>query len=106
MKIALDYDKTYDQDPDFWDTFILLADEYGHEVKIVTARNAELDNIEDKVLEDTEIVYCDGVAKRWFCQHRPPYWIPDIWIDDRVEGILENGPLTEEQIAEWRKNRD
>lgn len=105
MKIALDYDRTYDQDPDFWDEFLLLADEFGHDVRVVTARNAELDNIDEEVLEGTDIVYCDGVAKKWYCQHRLDLWVPDIWIDDKPEGILQNGPLTEEQISEWRKNR-
>jgi hypothetical protein len=106
MKIALDYDKTYDQDPDFWEDFIFLADTYGHDVRIVTARNVELDNIDDKVPEDVVIMYCDGVAKKWWCQHRGDFWEPDVWIDDKPEGILQNGPLTEEQIADWRKNRE
>ena len=27
------------------------------------------------------------------------------WIDDKPKGILENGPLTEEEIQLWRASR-
>lgn len=105
MKIAIDYDRTYDQDPVLWDGFILDAMLRGHDVRIITARNHELDNIDDKIRPEIRVIYCDGVAKKWFCQHRADFWEPDVWIDDKPEGILTNGPLTEEQIAEWRANR-
>jgi hypothetical protein len=102
MKIALDYDRTYDKAPEFWDDFIDLATDYGHEVRIVTARNPDLDNIDDDVY--VPIIYCDGVAKRFVCHHFND-WDPDIWIDDKPESVDHNSTATKEQLAEWRKNR-
>ena len=100
MKIALDYDKTYTVCPDMWDEFFSLVTSCGHELKIVTARHATKDNIDAKVY-GIPVIYCDGVAKQWFCHHVAE-WEPDIWIDDKPKGIYENGPLTRQQLAEWR----
>lgn len=41
MKIGLDYDGTYTRDPSFWDKFILLAQEHGHDVICDTKREPE-----------------------------------------------------------------
>lgn len=101
MKIALDYDKTYTEAPDLWDQMISLFLDAGHEVRIVTARHEVLDNIDDKVSPDVDVIYCDGVAKKWFCHHKAD-WNPTIWIDDKPQNIFENGPLTRAQLAEWR----
>ncbi len=103
MKIALDYDQTYTAEPDFWNDFIDLADRRGHDIRIVTHRHEELDEI--KELPDVVKIYTDGVAKKWFCERRGDFWSPDIWIDDKPKGIFENGPLSQEQIVEWRANR-
>jgi hypothetical protein len=105
MKIALDYDGTYDKAPELWDRFIEDALDLGHDVRIVTHRHHELDNIDDMIPEDIIIIYTDGVAKKWYCEHRHDLWTPDVWIDDRPKSILENGPLTQEQVEEWRNNR-
>ncbi|QIG73079.1 hypothetical protein EVB99_088 [Rhizobium phage RHph_N3_19] len=103
MKIALDYDGTYTQDPEIWDLFLYNFWQRGHDVRVVTHRHAELDKIEDLPL-GTQIIYTDGVAKKWYCEHREPFWVPDIWIDDKPKGILENGPLDMETIQKWRDN--
>lgn len=102
MKIALDYDRTYTLDPAFWEEFANLCDNFGHEVRIVTARHPTHDSIDEKV-PLFDIVYCNGVAKRFVCHH-VEYWDPDIWIDDKPESIIQNGPLTRDQLAEWRKS--
>lgn len=102
MKVALDYDGTYDKSPLFWSDVCMLAKSYGHDIRIVTAREVALDNIDSKV--DVPVIYCDGVAKKWFCHHRTDFE-PDVWIDDKPQGILENGPLTRSVLEEWRKTR-
>ena len=102
MKIALDYDKTYTLDPEFWEDFADLLDNYGHECRIVTARHQVKDNIDHKV-PMYEVIYCDGVAKKFICHHVAD-WNPDIWIDDKPENINNNGPLTKTQLEEWRKS--
>ena len=106
MKIALDYDNTYTQDPKLWNNFINDAEQKGHEVRIVTARAPEEDKIEG--LGDIPIIYCDGVAKRfyctWFADDRNG-WIPDVWIDDKPQSVDNNSQATREHLEEWRKNR-
>lgn len=102
MKIALDYDKTFTADPGLWRTFAHFAKQFGHEVRIVSARHQVKDNIDAKV-HPIEVIYCDGVAKQWFCHHVAE-WEPDIWIDDKPKNIYENGPLTRQQLEEWRKS--
>lgn len=104
MKIALDYDQTYTADRAAWSNFIDLFTEFGHDIRIVTHRHEELDKIEDVPL-GIKIIYTDGVAKKWYCERRGDFWVPDIWIDDKPKGIFENGPLTQEQVEEWRANR-
>lgn len=103
MKIALDYDGTYDQDPSIWQAIIYLLKQASHDIRVVTHRHWTLDNIDKEF--DIPIIYTDGIAKKWYCEHREPYWVPDIWIDDKPKGILENGPLTQTEIEEWRKSQ-
>lgn len=103
MKIALDYDGTYTLDPVVWNEFIDMMLASGHDVRVVTHRHHELDCVDDQFM--IPVIYTDGVAKKWYCEHRGDFWTPDVWIDDRPKGILENGPLTQEQVEEWRKSR-
>lgn len=107
VKIALDYDGTYTLDPQFWDDFIyscMIRDSI--DLRIVTHRHDTLDKIEDRGIVEyrVPIIYTDGVAKKWWCEHRTDFQ-PDIWIDDKPKGILENGPLTQKEIEEWRAAR-
>lgn len=104
MKIALDYDGTYDQDPALWQVFIRLSKKRGHDIRVVTHRHETLDQIDINDF-DIPIIYTDGVAKKWYCEHREPFWVPDVWIDDKPKGILENGPLTQDEVLEWRKSQ-
>lgn len=101
MKIALDYDQTYTVDPKFWNCFLDYAEEFGHEVRIVTARHPE----KDKIDVPLEIIYCNGVAKRFYCEHFAD-WSPDVWIDDKPHSIDENSKATKEWLKEWRETRD
>lgn len=105
MKIALDYDLTYTLDPPFWESFFEQVWAAGHIVKIVTARSKELDNIDDRVPPHFDIIYCDGVAKKFACHHYHNF-DPDIWIDDKPEAVHNNSTATKEILAEWRATRD
>jgi hypothetical protein len=104
MKIALDYDGTWTLSPKFWGEFVVKAHLNGVDIRIVTHRHDVLDQITDTP-PYIKIIYTDGVAKKWFCEHRGDRWVPDVWIDDKPKGILENGPLTEQEINEWRATR-
>lgn len=100
LKIALDYDKTYNADPSFWNGVIALAENHGHEVRIVTARSPNFDRIDDRV-DGFPVIYCDGVAKKFHC-HWFAGWDPDIWIDDKPENINNNSTATKEILEKWR----
>lgn len=107
MKIALDYDLTYSLDPDFWQWFARGADNFGHEIRIVTIRDDRFDRTQAMI--DVEryfkVVYTRGVAKKWYMSHFGDGFIPDVWVDDRPETILSNSATTVEGLAEWREKR-
>lgn len=105
MKIALDYDHTYNVDKSFWDYVIVGAEHVGHKVYIVTARHQEKDNIDDRVMEGVPIIYCNGVAKRWHLHHNHNLDI-DVWIDDRPDNIIANSTATKEVLDAWRVSEE
>lgn len=88
MLIAIDYDKTYTEDPGLWDRFISDAKESGCDVICVTLRyeseGKEVQNaLGDKV---GKIVFTGRKAKG-------PYLAgfgvkPNIWIDDNPTWIV------------------
>ena len=108
MKIALDYDNTYTIDPEFWNSYIDLAKSRGHEVRIVTIRDERFDRTPQlvKVEELVPIVYCRGIAKRWYLTHFGEGFEPDVWIDDKPETILANSTASPANLLEWREGRD
>lgn len=105
MKIALDYDMTYSADPEMWSNFCINATDRGHEVWIVTSRDDRYDYLDNFHPPTAGIIYCRGVAKKWFCHHFPRIDF-DIWIDDKPESLFENSTASREQLDEWRENRD
>lgn len=103
MKIALDYDDTYSKAPGLWDRFIALAEDFDHDVRIVTARHHTLDKINKRFF--IPVIYCNGVAKQWWCHHYEDF-DPDVWIDDKPKSITENSSASKEWLAEWRATRE
>lgn len=85
MIIALDFDKTYNIAPDYWDDFIAMSEDYGHEVILATYRHKEYDW--DPLMDDLDIpmYFTDGKGKRAFLHELGI--VPDIWIDDNPESI-------------------
>lgn len=83
MKIALDYDETYTEDPELFNMIVSRARHRGHEVTFVTWRREDQDNAD---LEATasmlhiEVVYCAGKAKM-------KCYAADVWIDDSPYAI-------------------
>lgn len=78
MKIALDFDETFTEDPVLFGNLVRLAKARGHEVKMVTWRKPEANN-EDIELEaramGIDVIYCSGIAKM-------KCYAADVWIDD------------------------
>lgn len=85
MRIALDYDGTYTEDPELWDAFIRVAQSFGHEVMIVTMRYPQ-EAIRHEV--PCEIFYTGRLAKRQFMQRLSIEFT--VWIDDIPEFILHS----------------
>lgn len=104
MKIALDFDKTYTEDPDLWDAFIQDARSLGHEVWIVTARDCVNDGINWATIgpRPTKVIWCDGMPKRLEAEAQGHRF--DVWIDDDPGGI-EGGTAMESEAAlkAWRE---
>lgn len=88
MRFGLDYDHTFDQDPEFFMAFIDLAEKHGHEVRIVSARPLMAYGYKDVV---------DAIGGRIQCHftdlaQKAPFMDNiglhvDVWIDDNPEFI-------------------
>lgn len=84
MRIALDHDGTYTQDPELWDEFIKLARAYDHEIVCVTMRN-ESEPVNGM---PCEIIYTDRKAKMF---HMAQLGRPvDVWIDDNPQWLVRD----------------
>jgi hypothetical protein len=107
VKIALDYDQTYTLDPMFWQTFFRAAQDAGHDIRIITIRDERFDRTADiaQLEPNISVIYTRGVAKRWYCSHFTDGFMPDIWIDDKPQTIINNSETTPEDLARWRAER-
>ena len=85
MRIALDYDDTFTEDPIFWTEVVNRAKERGHSVSFVTfrpnhivsgwERDKNSDIKEDASLLGIEIVFCG-------LKQKATKFEADVWIDD------------------------
>lgn len=108
MKIAVDYDGTYSEDPDLWYGFMCDARVAGHEVFVVTFRDDRFDVNDDLLFleeDDFDVYYTRGVAKRWWCNQFGPGKVC-VWIDDKPEAILYNSEFGTEDLAVWRAGNE
>lgn len=82
LKIALDFDETYTEDPLLWDKFVATVKQHGHDIRFVTFRYpVESEGIEKAAKKlEIPIIYTSRQQKRMF-------WDADIWIDDHPELI-------------------
>lgn len=86
MRIALDYDGTYTEDPELWDEFIASAVERGHDVTIVTMRSEDIQQIPHNI--EADIIYTDLKGKRDYCARDGIEF--DVWIDDHPEWVVRD----------------
>lgn len=96
MKIALDYDGTYTEDPELWDNFIMAAHKLGHDVHVVTMRFPE-ERIWHPIPQPQALVkiekwatihYTSRQAKRRYMQNMGHEF--QVWIDDIPEFIIHS----------------
>lgn len=88
MRIALDFDDTYDKDPFFWNDVVKNAKSRGHEVRFVTMRHEQEGADVEEAAEflGIDIIYTGRKQKRPFCAALN--FFPDVWIDDSPEFIV------------------
>jgi hypothetical protein len=84
MNIAIDYDGTWDRDPNMWQDFASRARRSSHKVYVVTLRNSQQSVGKAAAFVDG-VVYCALKPKRETC--RANGIKIDIWIDDMPETI-------------------
>ena len=83
MRISLDYDRTYTEDSELWDSFIAQAKARGHEVVCVTMRSGHA-----PVPFPGRVIFTGGIAKVAYCE---AHGIEiDIWIDDQPYRLVNN----------------
>ena len=88
MNIALDFDDTYTRDPILWDKFIDDALERGHDIRIVTFRRPEMtDPAINWIALKIPVIFTSFQQKRQYTTSIG--WLPDIWIDDTPEYIVD-----------------
>lgn len=83
MRFGLDYDGTFDQDPEFFMAFIDLAEKHGHEVVIVSARPLETwgqIDVRQAIDGRVDCYFTDLAQKEPFMDNKGKH--VDIWIDD------------------------
>lgn len=89
MKIGIDYDYTFSEDPEMFRKFIDLLHEHGHEAVIVTQRPSTIWNkdLEEDVQNKIEVVYA---GEGWKCHAavNAGHSI-DIWMDDNPQCVSE-----------------
>ena len=97
MNISLDFDDTYTRDPVFWNRFIEMIWEFGHDVYCVTAREPlpkfkdEVYDTIGKLIGKDNCYFTDGNAKEKFMfDHNI---MIDVWIDDSPRFITQSKKL-------------
>jgi len=90
MLLALDYDETYTEDPEFWDLVIALAVTRGHSVICATMRHEhEGEEIVSSLGHKVErIIFTGRKAKHQFVQEAGYY--PSVWIDDSPHWLFRD----------------
>ena len=90
MLLALDYDETYTNDPEFWDLVIALAVQRGHSVICATMRHesegAEIVSALGRSVE--QIIFTGRKAKHQYVQEQGYY--PSVWIDDSPHWLYQD----------------
>lgn len=104
MRIALDFDKTYDKAPKFWDTFIDNCHGNGFEVILATYRHPteDWDPLMDDLQKKIPLYFTDGKAKRPFLENLGV--TVDIWIDDNPHSIVDDSAWAPNspELHAWR----
>lgn len=96
MIIAIDFDKTFTEDPQLWLSFIHNASLRGHEIICATSRKEYSNDMNRHGWPiQYPIVYCWGQFKEHACA-KAGYKV-DIWIDD-IPGMIQDCRILNDDI--------
>lgn len=90
MIFALDFDGTFDRDPELFRVMIVLIQSRGHQVVCVTSRIAGINDEVEKTVGEIPIVYADTTWKRQAA--RVAGYSVNVWIDDLPEYVDAQDP--------------
>jgi hypothetical protein len=96
MVFAIDFDGTFDRDPELFRQFAQLLRSRGHTVVCVTSRSAGFGDEVERMVGDVPVVYAGNVWKRQAA--RTAGYLVNIWIDDLPEYVDAQDP----EIASWK----
>lgn len=91
MLIALDYDRTFTEDPDFWREVIRIGRARGHRFVCVTARQNPPDFTREPEIPCK--VVCSQLGPKEPAARAAGYSV-DVWVDDCPQYIKADGFLT------------
>jgi len=80
MNIAIDYDLTWSEDPEFWQCVVALGEDMGHSFWIVTGRSDHRLEVVEKDAPGVPIISCAQEAKASEVAFNNVSI--DVWIDD------------------------
>lgn len=89
MKIAVDFDGTWDEDPEMFGELVNVIKDFGHDVCVVTGRiERQKKWVEEQVLAhaDVDIYYAGVTPKRYYMKERNVEI--DVWIDNEPGSII------------------
>lgn len=103
MRIALDFDGTYTEDPEFWNGFIIAAQRKDHTVQIVTFREKDTPLPNEDWFRDIGVLvfYTAREAKKRYMDRMG--LAIDIWIDDNPDLICNPSEWTDDQYRLWKE---
>ena len=97
MNISLDFDDTYTRDPEMWNHFVELAQQSGHTVYCVTAREPNKVNKEEvynsigRLVGKDNCYFTNSMAKAKYMSEQGIQI--DVWIDDLPSNVDQNKKL-------------
>lgn len=94
MTIAIDYDRTFTEDPFLWDMFAAMCLHRGHKVYIVTMRHKH-EVLEFETPRGVPVIFTGRAMKERHCIEVHGVKI-DVWCDDMPCMIQETKQLTGE----------
>ena len=112
VAIALDFDRTFTSDVEFWREFVKRAVARGHKVYCVTCRTHNLRNCDEvSRLFGTDVfsllsscVFTNHLPKRIVCEEQGIHI--DIWIDDTPDFITAKDAEEIQQVQRERNTHE